>query len=112
MNYKYKMIDAEYVLTEQEHTYCVDQFKKGKSIILLREGKLGINMNFLKSWNETDHKTDSQEQQVLKLPSAFLPEGSLDDGRRRAQGFIKISHDDFFAKMGWKHKEDCLCKIK
>ena len=71
MNYGYKTIDKNIIVSGEEHAQITEQYKSGKSIIYLREGKLMINMAFVGSIKETDDMTDTEirkRDEYLKLP--------------------------------------------
>ncbi len=71
MNYLYKTIDNEIIVSEEEHQKILEAQKQGKNVIYLRNGKLMINLNFVGYVKETDELTDEQlkqKQELLRLP--------------------------------------------
>ena len=58
MNFIYRLIDVEYVLSQKEHNEVLESVKRGKNNIVLRSGNLMINMAFVRSWNETVKESD------------------------------------------------------
>lgn len=109
MNYRYRMTDIDYVITEQEHKYCLEQYKKGKNIIPLRDETLGINMAMLKSWNTTSDAIDERRRQPRLDEPAPQPKlrSALVDPVSIAQG-----QHEFRTKMGWEHPDYCWCKTQ
>ena len=109
MNYKYKLIDKEYILSEAEHKEVTRLYQEQKrSIIYLRNNKLMINMAFIGAINETSDPTAIEERQRPLLPVASVPEVSEEKAkkiREMIRGFSKgIGTND-----GWKN---CLiCKV-
>ncbi len=112
MNYRYRMIDADFVLSKQEHEYCVAQFKKGTNIIALRNDTFLVNMAMLKSASPTDLPTDAQY--ALRMdPARLLPgrgERDVLEIRRAVRPFMRATHEEYYARMGWPHGDDCICK--
>lgn len=107
MNYRYKLVKSEYILDEEEHKKCLSGMAGGKPIVILRGGKLILNMNHLVSSNETGELTEKQEkdrENSLKLEQV----------QRESQGsgrdFMKEVHASFYKKMGWEHGSQCACK--
>lgn len=107
MNYRYRLIDAEYVLTEAEHQYCVVQFKKGTNICSLRGDTLLINMAMLKSASKTDQPTDEEERRRGRQLQLDKPQGA---GGEPAN--IPKVLCDFRTKQQWDHPAWCLCNQK
>lgn len=110
MNYKYKLIDKEFILSEEEHIKVNSAYKEsgGKSVVhYLRGGKLMVNLNFVASINETHELTDSQIQErdkrmELPAPKSVSPE-KVAEIKKLLGSFKKgIGTDD-----GWKTCAEC-----
>jgi len=65
-NYKYKLIDQEIIVTEQEHQAILKKMQEGQNIIVLRKGELVINTNMLGYAKKTDKLTSLQEKENHK----------------------------------------------
>lgn len=101
-NFKYKMIGASHVLTQAEHEFCQSEFKKGKTVIAVRGGKIGINMSSV-SWNTTDEFTEEQieeRERIIKLPEQS--EKTYQEKRATGQSYLAATHKEFYKKMAWK----------
>ncbi len=111
-NFKYAVGDKEYVLSPEEHGQILLLVEKGKSgLMILRGGKLILNLAFIRSANETDDLTAVQEklrEETLKLP--MESEKTYQEKRASGQGFMKATHEEFYARMNWEHGENCSCK--
>ena len=107
MNLKYKFFSKdEIILSKEEHDRVFEETGKGKSLIVLRGGKIVINPASISIVLETGELTDIQlEKRELTLK---LPESGK--GFNIDQDFYKKKHFLYYEKMSWLHKEDCVCK--
>jgi len=48
---------------------------------------------------KTENGTETQDENVLKLAQGR--EETYQNQRRRVQDFMKLTHDDFYKRMGW-----------
>lgn len=113
MNYRYRVDNADIIVSPEEDQKIKNDIKAGKSICFLRNDMLAINVNFIRYIKETDSLTEEQEhnrEEVKKLPEQT--EKTYQEKRASGQGFLRITHEEFYARMKWEHKPDCVCKIK
>ena len=66
-----------------------------------------INAPFIRYFKETDAETEIEK--VATNETLKLLQGEIRGGGN-AVAFLKETHNDFYAKMGWEHKADCACK--
>lgn len=106
MNYKYKFVGEEIIVSEQEHNAIQEQFKNGRNIISLRGGKLLVNMSMVGLIKETEKdlpQTDEQYLTALKGETQKALEGKSFSGQylpKEKQGLRK-------AVEGQKECVDC-----
>ncbi len=86
-NHRYHFINEDYIVSLEEHQYILNSLKQGKTQIILREGKLILNLSLGFAATETDKLTDDQEIQkskTLKLEGQkYIPPTPLDIERRK-----------------------------
>ena len=63
MNYRYRVDDADIVLSPEENDKVKAAIKAGGSLVYLRGDSLAINANFIRYIKETDHLTLPQEEE-------------------------------------------------
>jgi hypothetical protein len=102
MNWKYRVDGQTHILSQSEHDEVRQGIRDKMDIISLREGKLGINPRFIRSFSETDERTDSQHNSQFQLSNG--PEQDIMEIRRKASGYLESTHDDFRKRMGWSEK--------
>ena len=113
MNYRYRIDNADIILSPEEDTRVKTELKKGSSIIYLRGDALAINVNFIRYVKKTHELTEEQEANRHK--HIALPERSENENaiaRLAGQKFMRLTHNEFYASMGWEHKNDCICKTQ
>lgn len=66
MNYKYKLYNDVFILSEDEHNKVQDAISKGNDLIRLRGNSLIINMKHITSVTETDTLLN-ETPNVLKI---------------------------------------------
>lgn len=110
MNYKYSVGDEEFILSEDEHNKILQSNEVGK-IVFLRGGTLGINISHIKAVQPTEKLTNPQEDKIEELKK-IAPPKEVSSFRGSGRGFVKLTHDDFYKRMGWEHKLDCICRGK
>ena len=114
-NFRYHFIGRSYVLTEQEHEQCVAAMKAGNTKVVLRAGKLMIDMALLASWNETQDLTDAQtDPGQMRLPGSQQPSGSSPAWRTQEEkeAYFRKYHAETYAKMGWAHEPESRSSCK
>lgn len=102
-NYRYRVDNADIILSKEEDEEVKAAIKKGGSIVYLRNDALAINVNFIRYRRETDAPTEREDAERLGVPG--LPEFSeetIDRNRAVGEGFRQISEAGFFARMGWR----------
>jgi hypothetical protein len=110
MNYRYKLLEKDYVLSQEEHDLVTESIKQRKPSVFLRNGTLMINMNFVAAISTTDDPTEVESQNartVMKLPESTK---SLKEDRKKGREFFRATHNEMYARMGWEHPDDCSCK--
>jgi len=109
MNHRYKVEDREFILTEEEHQKVVNAVMKGGGMVLLRNGNLMINTAFIRRSSPTNDSTDYQAE--LQQKQLILESKKYDDLVKAPRGkFVSEKHMEYYAKMGWPHREGCICK--
>ena len=68
MNYKYKFFDETFIISKEEHGQVQESMRNGHTYVVLRGGKLSLNM----AHNVTVSETDSPLHEYL--PAFQLPE--------------------------------------
>ena len=72
MNYKYRVDNAEFIFSEEENKNIQAALQTGeKGMLRLRDGKIILNISFIRYIKETDEPTQEQTekyQEQLKLP--------------------------------------------
>lgn len=94
MNYKYKTIDKEIIVSEKEHKKITEIQNSGKQVIYLRNGSLMINMAFVGYIKETEDATDeqiTQQEEYLRLS----PE-------KRSQTFTQKEFKPIIENTNWQ----------
>src|SRR3990167_5633409 len=100
-NYKYNIGKEEIVLTQEEHKEILQAFKDKRSHVILRNGNLGIRIDLIGKFEETDLATKEQikkREDFLAIPpqdrnkSGFLPRSEI-----RGGGFTKAVSNDMKA---------------
>ena len=96
MNYRYKIDDADIVLSSEENDNVKERIKAGASIVYLRGDELAINVNFIRYIKPTDKLTDPQEAEKSKRLQ-------LESSQRSAvtSDVFRRTKDEFYKKMGW-----------
>jgi hypothetical protein len=77
MNYKYKFVEKDEVLSEAEHALVLNTIKRGQNIIVLRGGELIINMNMVGVVSPTNTLTREQEKTALTAGPETMREMDL-----------------------------------
>lgn len=111
MNWKYSIDREDIILSVEEHDKVQAGIATGSDIISLRDNILGIAPKAIRKWKPTDELTDEQEQQRLrqfKLPE--ISQYTEQWERKSGQGFMRATHEEFYQRMGWEHKKNCICK--
>lgn len=109
MNYEYKTIDKNIIVSKIEHKQITEQYKNGKSIIYLRDGNLMINMAFVGSIKETDELTNMEiktKDEYLRLPPEKRSQATFTE--RKDNPIIENTN---WKKIGddkdWKNCAEC-----
>ncbi len=112
MNWKYRVDDEDLILSEEENRQVLELQERGeKGIVILRNGDLRLNLSFIRYVKPTENLTGMQENEKLSfLPLAKRSMETYQERRSKLQGFIRVSHDDFYNRMGWEHFPTCACK--
>lgn len=110
-NFRYRVDDADIILSPEEHLKVKDAIERGTMVIGLRNWTLSINVNFIRYIKETSQLTEEQERlrrEALALPS---PEEIPMHPDRAKQIFCETRTNlpDVF---GSEHPQDCWCKNK
>jgi hypothetical protein len=98
-NFRYRLVDVDYILSEEEHEKVKEFVAKGNNNIFLRGGSLMINMSFVRSINETDELTDMQLAERSKILK--LEQGNLSEEREKGRVFLQNTHNEFYERMKW-----------
>ena len=101
MNYRYRVDDADIILSPEEDGIVKDSVKSGKSIVYLRNGALMINMSFVRYIKETEKPTELQEQKIEDSLKITTPDEK--EHRERISSFIKTNHNEYYERLGWTH---------
>lgn len=64
-------------MSENEHKKIIECMKNGDKMIILRDGKMGFNLTSPFSFNETNHLTEVETENVKKVLA--LPDEIHDD---------------------------------
>ncbi len=111
MNYRYKIDDLVVVLSEEEDGFVTGEIKKGASVVYLRGDKFAINVNFIRYRKETSELTPEQEERRYEQRSLPAETETAAASRRRSVGeMLRATHEEMYARMGWEHGPDCVCK--
>ena len=120
MNYKYKIEENEIVLSLEEHKIVSEEIANGKSIVFLRDGKMALNINFIRWIKETDSMTDSEIEKrnnILRILPEQRHQSSFSGELlpKRKGGFEKAINESYKACIVCKeihyipeNKELCL----
>lgn len=112
MNHRYHFLNEDHVISEEEHQYVLRSLREGRAQIILRNGKLIMNLVLAFSAVETERLTLEQEE---KLHATLRLESARSEAKEMAGGdgifFLIKTHFPFYEKMGWEHNEECICKI-
>ncbi len=106
MNFKYRVDNADIILSPQENEKVKADIKAGKTMSYLRDDKLAINVNFIRFIKETGEMTPFQEEnQYKRIPATQMFE-------LKGTAEKPVGHMEYYAKKGWEHKPDCAgCRL-
>ena len=110
MNYRYRVDDADIIVSGEENEHIKNDIKSGKSVVYLRDDTLAINVNFIRYIKETDHLTDEQERQkdeALKLGAPQWVEPSDEEAERRKIVLDSYKNTSTSELFGGGEKKDC-----
>jgi len=110
MNYRYKLLEKDYVLSQEEHDIVTESIKQKQSSVFLRNGTLMINVNFVAAISTTDDLTDIEKEKKAKVLLLTEPEGTFIKGRKKATSILMRTHKEFYDRMKWEHEDNCPCK--
>lgn len=107
MNYRYRAIDMDCIVSEAEHQAIQAAIGQGQTIMRLRNNTIGIN-TATASWKPTYELTVPQQdardrQLLLGRPDPQNPVRLTKEERRR-------TFCSFRTKRGWEHPDWCCCK--
>lgn len=98
MNWRYRVDNEDFILTQQEHEYVKSLIKKGeKGMVYLRDESIQINLVYVKYAKKTEQQTEQQSLALFKRKSEEKEINLLAGETIKA-----IGHKEFYEKMGWK----------
>ena len=112
-------MDTDIILSEEEHKQVLGDVSQGKTLVILRGGKLIVNFAQLKYSKETEQPTKIQEEEKekrLQLASQgadvkLLLGDKVPESVTQKSSYIAQTHKAFFARMKWPHAKTCDGKI-
>jgi hypothetical protein len=119
MNYRYKISGENLVLSKDEHEAIQKAMDGGRHAVLrFRNNALMIDTSKITFCKETENLTEEQEKGKI-LPNLPPANGIWCNDCKKyhvydnpPSGAGRLSHDDFWKKMGWEHSANCLCKVE
>jgi len=99
MNYRWNFIGQHFILSREEHEKILAALDKGAKQLVLRNGRLGMNLASPYLFNETNELTDEQEEariKTMRLDAPPYQSPSPEDIERRRK-----MNEEFKKKMGW-----------
>ena len=110
MNYRYRVDDADIIVSEEENEHIKQDIKNGKAVVYLRDDTLAINVNFIRYIKETEQITEEQEKrndEQLKLGAPQWVEPSDDEAEHRKIVLDSYENTSTSALFGGGEKKDC-----
>lgn len=71
MNFRYRVDDADIILSAEEHEIVKADFMAGKSPVFLRGGRVALNKSFVRYVKETESPTEEQEKKREEYLALF-----------------------------------------
>ena len=103
----------ERIVDDATHQKIREALAQGADLIDLGEKGI-IRRSSIKEILEANNIVKTYQAQGLKIDGLLEPvsQPRITGGVRSIKDHIVETHSEFYAKMGWAHKEDCSCKDK
>ena len=113
MNHRIHFLKEDVIVSDEEYQFILGQIKNGIREFYLRDGKLVLNIPSGIAYTivETEQPTLEQEE---KRRATLRLESASDQAKQTSNGngleYLAKTHDAYYAKMRWEHKDNCICK--
>ncbi len=101
----------EVLINDDQYKQVQKALNEGREFIIL-ENKPTIKSKLIASMNDAGSIVSEYQRLGIKVDGLLMPvekPKEISNGFRRAD-FVKASHEGYYAKMNWEHKNDCICK--
>jgi hypothetical protein len=113
MNKKYKINGVDLIVTQYEHEHILDSIKQEKTKVWLRNNNLLVDYAFVSLVRDTGEQTDEQYNKQFEAQKLLgMGEEDILATRKKGASFLRTTHNDFYKRMAWPHKDNCSCKEK